>query len=48
MAVSRRPEFAGKVGFAGIDQRNPLRPGLAQVQSWGYAFPNLKTMEGSP
>lgn len=41
-AVSEKAEFAGKVGFVGIDQRESAQTGLAQVQSWGYAFPNLQ------
>ncbi len=45
-SVSEAAEFAGKVGWIGINLREPAPNGLAQVKAWRHTYPSLSDQAG--
>lgn len=45
-SVSEAIEFTGKVGWIGINLREPAPNGLAQVKAWRHTYPSLSDEAG--
>lgn len=45
-SVSEAAEFTGKVGWIGINLREPAPNGLAQVKAWRHTYPSLSDQAG--